>query len=161
MAKLEQLPTEVLLLIIGLIRPNRDFLAFSRTSRSIHNLTKNELPMRQKYRRIRIKEKSDFDKAFAILLSILRRPQLGDYVHHIEFDRPPGGYADYEIKNDDLKELSDEDHTRLRQAVKDAGFTGEYADKVINMVLQPTEFPWEYSGLVHTALLFSSRFMAE
>ncbi|KUL85438.1 hypothetical protein ZTR_06788 [Talaromyces verruculosus] len=146
MAKLEQLPTEVLLLIINLIRPNRDFLAVSRTSRLFHNLTRNELPLRRKYRRIRIKEKSDFDKAFTILLSILRRPQLGDYVHHIEFDRPPGGYADYEIKNEDLKELNDEDSQRLRIAVKNAGFADEYAEKVINMVLQPTEFPWEYSG---------------
>jgi hypothetical protein len=156
MAKLDQLPTEVLLLIISLVRSNQDFLAFSRTSRSIHNLTKNELPVRRKYRRIRIKEKRDFDKAFNLLLAILRRPQLGDYVRHIEFDRPPCSYADYEIKNKDLKELSDEDHTKLRTAVKNAGFTGEYAEKVINMVLQPTDFPWEYSGLVHTASLFSS-----
>ena len=143
-----------------MIRPNRDFLAFSRTSRSIHNLTKKDLQMRRKFRRIRIKETSDFDKAFAILLSILRRPQLGDYVHHIEFDWPPGGYIDYEIKNDDLKELSDEDHMRLRQAVKDANFRGEYAENIINMVLQPNNFQRAYSGLVHTALLFSSRYMA-
>lgn len=148
MAKLDQLPTEVLLLIINLVRSNRDFLAFSRTSRSIHNLTNKELPLRRKYRRIRIKENSDFDKAFALLLSILRRPQLGDYVRHIEFDRPPGTYADYDIKNKDLKELSDEDSQRLRTAVNNTGFTGEYAEKVINMVLQPDNFRPEYAGLV-------------
>lgn len=155
MGKLEQLPTEVLLLIINLIRPSRDFLALSRTNRSFHNLTRNELPLRRKYRRIRIKEKSDFDKAFTILLSILRRPQLGDYVHHIEFDRPPSGYADYEIINEDLKELNGEDSQRLRIAVKNAGFAGEYAEKVINMVLQPTDFLWTYSELVHAERLFS------
>lgn len=161
MARLEKLPIEILLLIINLIRPNRDFVAFSRTSRFFHNLTRNELPLRRKYRRIRIKERSDFDKAFTILLSILRRPQLGDYVHHIEFDRPPGGHADYEIKNDDLKELNDEDSQRLRIAVKNAGFAGEYAEKVINMVLQPTEFPWGYLGLVLTTSLLSSLFIVD
>lgn len=146
MTRLQQLPTEVLLLIIGLIQPNRDFLAFSRTCRSIHNLSKKELSLRRKYRSIRVKEDSDFDKAFAFLLSILRRPQLGDYVHHIEFDRPPSGYADYDIESESLRDLTDEDHVRLRKAVKDAGFTGQYADKVVNMVLQRSEFLRGYSG---------------
>ncbi|EEA22681.1 hypothetical protein TMatcc_001524 [Talaromyces marneffei ATCC 18224] len=152
MAKLDQLPTEVLLVIIGLVQSNRDFLAFSRTSRSFHNITKNELPLRRKYRRIRIKENTDFDKAFNILISILRRPQLGDFVRHIEFDQAPRTYINYEINSIGLKELKDEDSERLRIAVQNAGFTGEYAENVINMALQPSFLLSEHSGTVHNQL---------
>lgn len=147
MAWFNRLPTEVLLLTISQVRSHRDFVAFSRTCRAIHSLTKNELPLRQKHRRIRIKSPSDSDKAFDILLSILRRPQLGDYVRHIEYDRPPNSYHDYQIRTKDLKELSDEDYERLQTAVKNSGFTGEYAEKVINMILQPYDPVWHW-GLV-------------
>ncbi|EED15401.1 conserved hypothetical protein [Talaromyces stipitatus ATCC 10500] len=146
MAQLHQLPTEVLFLIISELRSNRDFLALSLTCRSIHNLTIKELPLRRKYRRIRIKSQKDIDKAFVILLSILRRPQLGGYVRHIEYDQPPKSYHNYEIRTKDLKVLSNEDSRILQMAVTKASFTGEYAEKVINMILQSPP-PYHFGDL--------------
>lgn len=153
MARFDQLPAEVLLHITSLIIPHRDLVSFARANRTTYSLSKDKLRLRRKYRRIRFRPRTDtdLDNAFSILMAILRRPQIGEYVRHIEVDRPPTTMLDYEIRNVDLKKLDDDDFKRLREAVQDAGFTGQYGEKVINMILQPYEFRSAWSGLVLTA----------
>lgn len=154
MAPFSKLPAEILLLIVSEVRSNRDLAAFSRSCRSVYDLSRNQMPLRRKYRQIRLKSNSDLEKAFSLLIAILRRPQLGDLVRHLELDRPPTSYHEYEIRNKDLRNLESEDLERLRTAVENAGFTGEYGVKILNMVLQPYEFGSAYAGLVY--LPFSS-----
>lgn len=146
MARFSQLPVEILLHIVNEVRSNRDLAAFSRSCRTVYNLSREEMPLRRKYRRIQLNSITDLERGFALLLAILRRPQLGHLVRHLELDRPPTSYRSYEIQNKDLKTLEDGDFERLKIAVKNAGFTDEYGEKVLNMVLQSYEFRSAYSG---------------
>lgn len=146
MARFLQLPVDILLHIVNEVQSNRDLAAFSRSCRAIYNLSRQEMPLRRKYRRILLKSISDLERGFALLLAILRRPQLGGLVRHLELDRPPTSYNDYEIQNKDLKTVEDGDLEKLKTVVKNAGFTGEYGEKVLNMILQPYEFRSTYSG---------------
>lgn len=59
----------------------RDIAALSQQCRSLHRLC--DMPLRRKYRRVKLQSERDLKVAFDMLLSILRAPYLGSYVRHL------------------------------------------------------------------------------
>ncbi|KAL4782589.1 hypothetical protein BJX76DRAFT_358746 [Aspergillus varians] len=96
MPHLERLPNELLLLIISEIQNYKNLACFSAQCHRLHALC--DLPVRRKYRRIRIRRDGHLNPAFEVLLSILRKPRLATYVRHLEIDREPSESAAYEGK---------------------------------------------------------------
>ncbi|KAF7157169.1 hypothetical protein CNMCM6106_002251 [Aspergillus hiratsukae] len=111
------LPEEVLQGVIDSFSSHRDVASLSLQCRRIHRLC--EMSTRRKYRRVRLRNTSDFAKAFGMLLSILKKPRLGLYVRNIELKRSPAlGYA-------------------LEEAIKRLGFESvQKQEKILNMLLQ-------------------------
>ncbi|KAE8387836.1 hypothetical protein BDV23DRAFT_185973 [Aspergillus alliaceus] len=127
------------------------------------------MPMRKKYRRVRIDSKDkSLNKAFAMLMEILKRPSLGRYLRHIECSKGPPCYDDYTERTNSLRDLSDKEKQLLRATICKAGFTGSETGRILNMVMQteageekpfPPYFPTgsrgAYISQALTALLIS------
>ncbi|KAL4863195.1 hypothetical protein BDV12DRAFT_202347 [Aspergillus spectabilis] len=137
MGHLQDMPSDILMMIISYIHKPKDITALSIQFRRVHALC--DLPTRRKYSRIRIRKDQHLDNAFKILLSILRKPRLGLLVHRLEVDRQvrfqvPCAMRGWErsVPNDDL--------AKLKTAIS-AAFTGDERDYVLNLVMQnpPTE----------------------
>lgn len=136
MPSFETLPNEVLLQIVSCIDSTRDLAALSAQSRTLSTIC--DMSLRKRYRRIRICSDRDSDKAFHMLVSILRRPILGKYVRHIKFDWIPGR-QDFTTRNYSRMEIKGDDQERLSAAVRRAGFTGEEEEKVLDLVRMQAE----------------------
>lgn len=138
------LPIEIQHRILSFLHAHRDVAALSIQCRSLHALY--DMPMRKKYRRLRIDSKDkSLNKAFGMLMEILKRPRLGRYVRHIECSKGPTCYEDYTERTNSLRDLSDQEKQLLRAAICKAGFTGSETGRILNMVMQTEageERPW-------------------
>ncbi|RAH51422.1 uncharacterized protein BO95DRAFT_350015 [Aspergillus brunneoviolaceus CBS 621.78] len=92
MPSLLHLPNEVHLHILSHL--HHDCRALALTCRTFHRLC--DLPTRKKFRRVRVQPGKNLDRAFDLLLAILRRPSLGRYVRHIEYQGAVEAHVPYE-----------------------------------------------------------------
>jgi hypothetical protein len=68
-------------------------------------------------------------------MSILKRPLLGRYVRYIECGIPVAQLMNYR-EGDHQRHLSHSDISRVRAAIRKAGFTGLKQDRILNMLMQ-------------------------
>ncbi|KAL4879756.1 hypothetical protein BJY04DRAFT_219843 [Aspergillus karnatakaensis] len=132
---LQSLPDEVLLLMISYIEDHKDALSLTLQSRRLHALC--ELPLRRRYRRVRITSNKHIDNAFNLLLTILRKPRLGIWVRHIRVQRQPGVHGRYQ-PGPWQRALGANDLSLLQSATRNAGFTGQAEVTVMNMLMEDT-----------------------
>ncbi|KAJ6150405.1 hypothetical protein N7471_001604 [Penicillium samsonianum] len=94
---------------------------------------------RKKYHRISVSSGEEgIDKPFALLMDILKRPSLGNYVRHIECCKATSRHMDYKEANSQ-RDLSNEEMILLRKAARKGGFKGPQGDRVVNMLMQRME----------------------
>ncbi|EKV12331.1 hypothetical protein PDIG_44590 [Penicillium digitatum PHI26] len=95
---------------------------------------------RKKYHRVSVSsnDEDNIEISFALLMEILKRPSLGDYVRHIECRTATSRHLDYKQVNSQ-RDLSNEEMTLVREAVKKGGFTGLHESRVVNMLMQRME----------------------
>ncbi|GFF46853.1 hypothetical protein IFM46972_08151 [Aspergillus udagawae] len=128
------LPSEIHHRIIFHLESNRDVAALSSQCKALHSLC--DMSNRKKYRRVRITPRiSDLDRAFQMLVDILRKRSLGRYVRHIEYRQTISRYRQYDVKPYEPK-LSEDDMRLLRNATQRAGFTGALQERVLNMLVR-------------------------
>ncbi|KAL2864006.1 uncharacterized protein BJX67DRAFT_384186 [Aspergillus lucknowensis] len=134
MSHLEDLPNELLTLIISHVESNKDLVSLSRASRRLY--APCELSDRRKYRRVRIRGRvGRIEKAFQLLLLILRKPRIGGYVRHLEFQqftRFRRGYSERPWE----RTLGKEDLVRLEAATLEAGFMAPEDQRIMNILMQ-------------------------
>ncbi|KOS48628.1 hypothetical protein ACN38_g323 [Penicillium nordicum] len=104
---------------------------------------------RKKYHRISVSSgEEDIDKPFALLMDILKRPSLGNYVRHVECCTATSSHMDYkQVKSQ--RNLSNEEIDLVQEAVKKGGFTGLQVDRVFNILMQRMEKTATYDGYRH------------
>ncbi|CAI7601843.1 unnamed protein product [Penicillium glandicola] len=131
------LPLEIHQRIISCLLSNRDVAALSVQCRILHSMC--DMATRKKYHRISVSSgEENIDKPFELLMDILKRPSLGNYVRHIECCTPTNRHMDYkEAKSQ--RDLSNKEMNLVRKAVRQGGFTGPQEDRVINMLMQRME----------------------
>ncbi|KAF7181452.1 hypothetical protein CNMCM7691_000670 [Aspergillus felis] len=134
---LHSLPDELLQEVINSLS-HRDAASLSLQSRRIYRLC--EMSTRRKYRRVRLRNTSDFAKAFGMLLSILKTPRLGLYVCNIELVRSPSlryeVVESYQLRRAE-RVLELDDLLRLEEAIIQLGFESvEKQEKILNILLQ-------------------------
>ncbi|GIK06643.1 hypothetical protein Aspvir_002293 [Aspergillus viridinutans] len=128
------LPTEIHHRIIFHLESNRDVAALSSQCKALHSLC--DMSNRKKYRRVRITPSiANLDRAFKMLMDILRKPSLGRYVRHIEYRQTISRYRVYDVKPYQPKP-DEEDMRLLRNATQRAGFTGALEERVLNMLMR-------------------------
>ncbi|KAF4235731.1 hypothetical protein CNMCM8980_003225 [Aspergillus fumigatiaffinis] len=134
----QYLPDEVLLHILSYLPSHADAAALSLQCHRWHRLC--DMTTRRKYRRVKLRETLDLAVAFKILRSILKTPQYGRYVRHIELNRSPSvGYGIvqlYTVKPPQ-RSLRPKDQERLTAAIRRAGFESpQEQEKMLNILLQ-------------------------
>lgn len=128
------LPLEIHHRILSYLLSNGDVAALSLQCRTLHAMC--DMATRRRYHRVSVSEAEDsLDNAFELLMDILKRPTLGQYVRHVECCQPLSKHKDYEETNFE-RYLSNEDMNLLREAVQMGGFTGSERDQVVNMLMQ-------------------------
>lgn len=128
------LPLEIHCQIISYLLSNRDVAALSIQCRALHSMC--DMPARKKYHQIIISEgESGVETAFEFLLEILKRPELALYVRHLENNTAVARNMDYK-EAEPMRELSTEEMTLIRKAVRIGGFIGAKEDGVVNMLMQ-------------------------
>lgn len=138
------LPLEIHQRVISCLLSNRDVAALSVQCRTLHSLC--DMATRKKYHRIGVSSCEEaIDKPFALLMDILKRPSLGNYVRHIECRTATSRHMDYKQVNSQ-RDLSNEEMTLVREAVKKGGFTGPQEDRVVNMLMQRMEKTARFSS---------------
>lgn len=68
-------------------------------------------------------------------MAILKKPSLGQHVREIVYHKTPGADVKYKMGKFQ-RHLSDEEMQIVQTAVRNAGFIGQKADPVINMLIQ-------------------------
>lgn len=131
------LPLEIHQRIISFLLSNHDVAALSLQCRTLHSLC--DMTTRKKYHRISVSAgEEDIDKPFALLMDILKRPSLGNYVRHVECCTATSSHMDYkQVKSQ--RDLSNEEIDLVKKAVKKGGFTGLQLDRVVNMLMRRME----------------------
>ncbi|PWY89216.1 hypothetical protein BO70DRAFT_359501 [Aspergillus heteromorphus CBS 117.55] len=104
-------------------------------SRALHSLC--DMKTREKYHQVRISHADGIDHAFDMLMEILKRPSLGQYVRHIDCRAHPLAYKDY-VESKNIRQIKDEHMQLLENATRRAGFTGSQEGRIMNMLLQET-----------------------
>lgn len=95
-----------------------------------------DMATRKQYHRINILQgEFGVDRAFEFLMEILKRPELALYVRHVENHTAVTCYTDYR-ESEPMRELSTEEMTLIRKAVRMGGFIGPKEDQVVNMLMQ-------------------------
>jgi hypothetical protein len=131
------LPLEIHKQIISYLISNRDVAALSIQCCALHSIC--DMATRKKYHRISVSSgEQSIDRAFDFLMEILKRPTLGLYVRHVECHEPLSWYTDYE-ETKPMRDLSSDEITLIRGAVRKAGFVGLKEDRVVNMLMQRLE----------------------
>ncbi|OQD62059.1 hypothetical protein PENPOL_c014G02440 [Penicillium polonicum] len=141
------LPLEIHQRVISCLLSNRDVAALSVQCRTLHSLC--DMATRKKYHRISVSSgEEDIDKPFALLMDILKRPSLGNYVRHVECCTATSSHMDYkQVKYQ--RNLRNEEIDLVQKAVKKGGFTGLQVDRVVNMLMQRMEKTATYGGYRH------------
>lgn len=131
------LPLETHQRVITYLLSHRDVAALSVQCRTLHSLC--DMATRKKYHRISVSSGEEgIDKPFALLMDILKRPSLGNYVRHIECCKATSRHMDYKEANSQ-RDLSNEEMILLRKAARKGGFKGPQGDRVVNMLMQRME----------------------
>lgn len=79
--------------IISYLDSSHDVAAFSLSCRALHSMC--NMPMRKKFHLIRVyPDDEGIDQAFGLLMGILKRPSLGQYVREIRHSVRPNATAD-------------------------------------------------------------------
>ncbi|KAJ5437526.1 hypothetical protein N7445_006070 [Penicillium cf. griseofulvum] len=127
------LPLEIHQRIISYLLSNRDVAALSVQCRTLHSMC--DMATRKKYHRISVSSaEEDIDRSFDLLMDILKRPNLGTYVRHVECCNATYrrmGYKEAKFQRD----LSEEEMNLVRKAVRKGGFTAR-EERVVNMLMQ-------------------------
>jgi hypothetical protein len=90
----------------------------------------------ENYRRILIKANDEnLDRSFNLLMAILKKPSLGQHVREIVYHKTPRADVEYRMGIFE-RHLSDEEMQLVQTSVRNAGFIGEKADRVVNMLMQ-------------------------
>ncbi|PYI22288.1 hypothetical protein BO99DRAFT_479813 [Aspergillus violaceofuscus CBS 115571] len=151
MPSLLHLPPDLHLHILAYL--HHDCLALALTCRTLYRLC--DLPTRKRFRRVRVQPGKNLDRAFDLLLAIIRRPSLGRYVRHLEYQGVVEAHVPYEENPGDREaELRDEAgmmgllQAAVRRAIgvdensADADADDEktkLAAQVLNMLMQSSE----------------------
>ncbi|KAJ5753480.1 uncharacterized protein N7511_007633 [Penicillium nucicola] len=97
------------------------------------------MPTRKLYDKISIYANDEsLDAAFGLLMKILKRPMLGQYVRHVESCSATARALDFK-ETAPQRGLSEQDTALVRDAVRKAGFSGHSAERIVNMLLQRME----------------------
>ncbi|KAJ5215873.1 uncharacterized protein N7498_002280 [Penicillium cinerascens] len=128
------LPLEIQAMVIPRVSSIGDLAALSRSCRSIHRLC--DMKTRERCYQIRVEPKDySINKTFDLVMEILKKPQLGNYVREIVQTREPSMEHHY-VQTAEQRELSAGDRGLLRAAVQKAGFAGSQESAVFNMLMQ-------------------------
>ena len=116
--------------------PDQDAITLSPANSALQSTC--DVAERERYRRIRITaDHESIENAFELLMDILKRPSLGEFVERIEYIKTPRYGIQYTGKEYE-RDLSEEDMHLLRTAVQKAGFTGTREERLINMLMHKT-----------------------
>ena len=139
------LPSEIHHRILSYLICNRDVAALSIQCRALYLVC--DMSTRKKFHRLRISTtKRSIDPAFELLLEILKKPTLGQYVRYIEcYPRALEASTLFVLK-DPQRKLSDDEVALLRAAVRRAGFTGDKEKLLLNMLMQKEAQPLSWSA---------------
>ncbi|KAJ5545297.1 hypothetical protein N7535_006320 [Penicillium sp. DV-2018c] len=131
------LPREIHQQIISYLPSNHDVAALSIQCRTLHTMC--DMAARHKYHRIIVSsDEEKLDRAFDLLMDILKCPTLGQYVRCIECWEGTSTNPVYkEIKYQ--RDLSTEEMDLVRKAVRKGGFTGPREEPIVNMLMQRIE----------------------
>jgi hypothetical protein len=143
----QSLPDEVLLHILSYLPSHADAAALSLQCHRWHRLC--DMTTRRKYRRVKLRETLDLAVAFKILQSILKTPQYGRYVRHIELNRSPSvgsGIVQLYTVKPPQRSLRPKDQERLTAAIRRAGFESpQEQEKMLNILLQnPASMEYDF-----------------
>lgn len=97
---------------------------------------------------IRLRSEQDCDEAFRLLISILRQPELGLYIRHMDILRDTQFHGHYKPSHYQ-RFLSEEDGLLLRLAIRNAGWYGVEEEMIFNMLLQ-RNFDLDFSNGFHS-----------
>ncbi|EED14782.1 conserved hypothetical protein [Talaromyces stipitatus ATCC 10500] len=98
---------------------------------------------------VRLRSEQDCDEAFQLLMSILRQPELGLYIRHIDILRDTQFHGWYK-PTPYQRFITEEDGLLLRLAVRNAGWYGAEEELVLNMLLQ-RHFDLDFSHGFHSS----------
>ncbi|KAK2768571.1 hypothetical protein FQN54_000427 [Arachnomyces sp. PD_36] len=132
MAALDKLPAEILLRILSLLPNIQDAAALSIQCRYLHSVV--DMATRRRYFRLRV-DGCHWQRSYNLLWKFLKRPILASLVKEIvsnEWNFPEGGKAhdDWWVPSPDEK-----DAPLLQSAIDRAGFTGDKAEKLMEMIM--------------------------
>lgn len=97
---------------------------------------------------IRLRSEQDCEEAFQLLLSVLRQPELGLYIRHIDILRDTQFHGYYK-PTPHQRFISGDDCLLLRLAVRNAGWYGAEEELILNMLLQ-RHFDLDFSNGFHS-----------
>jgi hypothetical protein len=97
---------------------------------------------------VRLRSEQDCDEAFELLMSILRQPELGLYIRHIDILRDTQFHGWYK-PTPYQRYITEEDGLLLRLAVRNAGWYGADEELILNMLLQ-RQFDLDFSNGFHS-----------
>lgn len=139
------LPSEIHHRILSNLICNRDVAALSVQCRALYLVC--DMPTRKRFHRISISTtKRSIEPAFRLLLEILKKPTLRQYVRYIECYPKPLEANSLFVLKDPQRRLSGEEVALLRAAVRRAGFTGHKEKLLMNMLMQKETQPLSWSA---------------
>lgn len=130
---------EIIDRILSYLESIRDAAALSLSCHTLHPMC--DIATRRKFHRICVyPNDQSIERAFSLLVDILKRPRLGQYVRQIEYYWRPNCEVDYAEEENKryLRDLSESELHLLRTAVQRAGFTGPKESRATNMLMQET-----------------------
>lgn len=104
---------------------------------------------------VRLRSEQDCDEAFELLMSILRQPELGLYIRHIDILRDTQFHGWYK-PTPYQRYITEEDGLLLRLAVRNAGWYGADEELILNMLLQ-RQFDLDFSNGFHSYVLIPGK----
>ncbi|KAJ5291818.1 hypothetical protein N7478_001069 [Penicillium angulare] len=130
------IPVEIYAQIILYVSSIRDLAALSQSCRTLHSLC--DMKTRERFDRIRIHPHDiSIDKNFDLLMEILKKPRLGNYVREVQqYWRPNHNVAYVERQGQRGLRLSTDEMNIICAAVQKAGFSNSQESDVINMLMQ-------------------------
>jgi hypothetical protein len=135
MANFPSLPDELLLMIFRNVQDHRDVVSLALQNKRFHALS--DLKTRRKFRRTQSACDTDMARALKMLLLILKRPHLGEYVRHLKIDCGRGCRDEDPLREEDLEP---EDVERLKQAIRNAGFVEEEVPQMMEAMFPKVEY---------------------
>lgn len=98
---------------------------------------------------IRLRSEQDCDEAFELLMAILRQPELGLFIRHMDILRDTQFHGHYK-STAYQRFITEEDGLLLRLAIRNAGWYGVEEEMIYNMLLQ-RNFDLDFSNGFHSS----------